>query len=97
MMRRIYETKGVKGFYAGSIPNFTRCVLKNSYKYPLMVGLPSLYERTLPDYFRQNKKLLKLFSGASIAVVETTILCPAERVKVYFMTLEQKKSYRGFF
>ena len=27
----------------------------------------------------------------------SSILCPAERVKVYFMTLEQKKSYRGFF
>ena len=52
MIKRIYETKGIKGFYAGSISNFTRCVLKNSYKYPLMVGLPALYEKSLPDTFR---------------------------------------------
>ena len=30
-------------------------------------------------------------------MIETTILCPAERVKVYFMTLDEKKSYRKFF
>ena len=62
-----------------------------------MVGLPSLYEKILPDFLQQNKKMLKLFSGVSIALIETTILCPAERVKVYFMTLDQKKTYRGFF
>ena len=90
-------TKGVRGFYAGSIPNFTRCLLKNSYKYPLMVGLPSIYQETLPASFQMNKKVLKLFTGASIAVIETTILCPAERVKVYFMTLNQNKTYLGFF
>lgn len=97
MIREIYSTKGLKGFYAGSLPNFARCVLKNSYKYPLLVGLPSLYNERLPDTIRQNKQILKLLTGASIALIETTILCPAERVKVYFMTQNLNQTYKGFF
>ena len=72
--------------YAGSVPNLTRCILKNTYRYPLMVGLPAFYSDTLPKEMREDKKILKLFTGLSIAVIETTILCPVERVKVHFMT-----------
>ena len=50
MAREIYITKGVwNGFYAGSIPNLARCLLKNTYRYPLMVGLPTFYSETLPN------------------------------------------------
>lgn len=28
----------MKGFYAGALPNAVRCVMKNAYRYPLMVG-----------------------------------------------------------
>ena len=39
--RDIYGRKGIaQGFYAGSIPNLTRCIMKNIYRYPLMIGLP---------------------------------------------------------
>ena len=38
-----------------------------------------------------------MLTGASIAVIETTILCPAERVKVYFMTQSKSESYAEFF
>ena len=40
IIRHIYQTKGVRGFYAGSLPNMTRLLVRNSYKYPLIVGLP---------------------------------------------------------
>lgn len=35
---------------------------------------------------RENKPVQKLFTGASIAVVESFILCPFERLKTYMMT-----------
>lgn len=43
VIKDIFKIKGFMGFYAGSLPNLTRCVLKNSYRYPLMVGLPSFF------------------------------------------------------
>ena len=47
--KSIYESKGVvKGFYAGSLPNLARLMLRNSYKYPLLVGLPDFYKKRLP-------------------------------------------------
>ena len=76
----------MKGFYAGSIPNLGRVMIKNVYRYPLMIGLPSFYEKHLPNRIRQNKPVQKFFTGASIAVIESFILCPFERLKTYMMT-----------
>jgi hypothetical protein len=44
VVRDIHSRKGIKGFYAGSLPNFTRMFLKNVYRYPLMISLPHFYE-----------------------------------------------------
>ena len=87
----------MKGFYAGALPNMTRCLLKNSYRYPLLVGLPNFYKNYLPDSIKEHKSLLKLLTGCSIALVEATLLCPIERLKVYFMTTNEKITYRQFF
>ena len=64
----------------------TRCLLKNTYRYPLMVGLPNFYKEVLPRSMQDNKQVLKLFTGLSIGLLESIILCPVERVKVHFMT-----------
>ncbi len=86
IIREIYGNKGLKGFYAGSIPNLTRCILKNTYRYPLMVGLPRFYAEKLPSIVRERKSFLKILSGISIGLVEASLTCPIERIKVYFMT-----------
>lgn len=70
-----------------------RCILKNTYRYPLMVGLPSFYNTKLPASIRENKRLLRLMTALSIALVEATITCPIERLKVLFMTTNDKISY----
>lgn len=63
-----------------------------------MVGLPNLYKDILPQSFQNNKKVLKLFTGLSIGIFESMILCPVERVKVHFMTQTQVgASYWSFF
>lgn len=62
-----------------------------------MVGLPSFYNKNLPKAIKENKSLLKLLTGASIAMVEATLTCPIERIKVYFMTTTNKLKYKEFF
>lgn len=41
--------------------------------------------------------LLKFLTGCSIAIFETTLSCPIERLKVFFMTTNEKITYREFF
>lgn len=96
-MKEIYSTKGVKGFYAGALPNMYRCLLKNTYRYPLMVGLPTFYNQNLPGKIKENKQFLRLLTGGSIALVEATLTCPVERIKVYSMTTNNHITYRQFF
>eukprot|EP00347_Sterkiella_histriomuscorum_P001661 403371157 len=97
IIKDIYQTKGFKGFYAGALPNIVRCLLKNATRYPLMVGLPNFYKNQLPDSFKEHKAFLKLLTGCSIALVEATMACPIERLKVYFMTTNENISYKQFF
>ena len=47
IIQHIYYDKGLKGFYAGSVPNYTRCIVRNSYKYPLLIGLPQTFKKTI--------------------------------------------------
>jgi hypothetical protein len=86
VFRDIKAKKGVNGFYAGSLPNFTRMVLKNVYRYPLMISLPHFYEQKVVG--PERRKLSKLLAGFSIALIESFITCPIERAKVFFMTEE---------
>ena len=51
-----------------------------------MVALPNFYKDVLPARIQENKQILKFMTGLSIALLETIILCPVERVKVHFMT-----------
>lgn len=89
----------MKGFYAGALPNMTRCLLKNSYRYPLMVGLPNFYKSKMPVSIQEHKSLLKFLTSVNIALVESIITCPVERLKVFFMTqaVENRVTYRQFF
>ena len=84
ILKQIYREKGLyKGFYAGSLPNLSVRLLKNVYRFPLMIGLPHFYE----TYFNfGNQQFQKGLAGLSIAAIESFILCPFERAKTYLMT-----------
>lgn len=58
-----------------------------------MVGLPNFYKNKLPESVKEHKALLKLLTGCSIALIEATLACPIERVKVYFMTTNENITY----
>lgn len=85
IFREIVEKKGFyRGFYAGSLPNLGRILIKQFYRYPLMIALPPFFEKQLDT---SNLELVKAVSGLTIAVIESFILCPFERLKVFLMTL----------
>ena len=51
-----------------------------------MIGLPNYFQENFPEKYRDNKSVVKMVSGFSIAAIESIILCPFERLKTYFMT-----------
>ncbi len=65
----------------------------------MMVGMPVFYESVLPIKHKDNKKLLKLLTGISIAGIESFVLCPFERAKTHVMTeaAKGKQGYSGLF
>lgn len=68
------------------MPNLTRLILRNSYKYPLLVGLPEFYKSKLPLMINQNNTILNILTGVSVALLESIITCPIERTKIFMMT-----------
>ena len=91
LTRHIYQTRGVfDGFYSGSLPNFTRMLLKNLYRYPLMISLPKFFEEHVSLVGIENRKVSKLLTGFTIAIIESLLICPVERAKVFFMTYDKK-------
>jgi len=85
-MKQIYRDKGLyRGFYAGSLPNATLKMLKNVYRFPLMIWMPHFFETNI-DF--KNPHIKKVLTGVAISAIESTILCPFERVKTYLMTTD---------
>jgi len=92
--RDIYRKDGFTGFYTGGMPNATRAAVKQAYRYPLMFALPRAFESILPpDVDRKNPAVKKALTGVTIAGLETYVLTPLERLKVYLMTAESNKSH----
>mmetsp|Transcript_1132 Transcript_1132/g.2076 ORF Transcript_1132/g.2076 Transcript_1132/m.2076 type:complete len:165 (+) Transcript_1132:132-626(+) len=71
-------------------------MIKNFYRYPLMIGLPNYFEEHFPARYRDDKAFIKFCSSISIAAIESIILCPFERLKTYFMTARALKGEAGF-
>ncbi len=67
------------------MPNLTRVVLKNLYRYPLIIKVPNLIEMYVP-LAKRDRKVAKALTGVTISAVEAFILCPVERIKVFMMT-----------
>ena len=92
ILKQIYAEKGIyRGFYAGSLPNLTRVVLKNVYRYPLMIKMPNLIQSRV-KIAKNDRKVAKALTGLSIAAIESFILCPVERLKVILMTKNNNNS-----
>lgn len=97
--KMIYQEGGIRGFYSGALPNGIRLIGKQTYRWPMMVALPLFFREALPPSIQKEyPSSVKISTGLTIASFETFLICPLERLKVHFMTSEQKgKKIRRFF
>ena len=81
-------------------------MMKSVYRYPIMIGMPKFYEHVSPKSMRDNVRFHKFCTGISLAIFEVLVLCPFERIKIYFMTANnrqsdqevlQKESFRSYY
>lgn len=92
IIKKMYATQGIKSFYSGFIPNTMRAATKQAYRWPMMLGFPSFFQRAIPsDIQEKYPSVVKTATGLSIASIETFVVCPLERMKVYLMTADHKE------
>jgi len=99
MAKEIYRTQGIfNGFYAGFIPGAVRNLVKQIYRWPLMLVLPTFYNSVYsPEIKNKYPSIAKISTGLTIAVVDTFVICPFERLKVYLQTKRSDISLKMFF
>ncbi len=81
--KEIRNLKGWGGFYSGAVPNIIRVMLKQAYRYPLMIALPAVF-----GLLTNSITLISISTGLSIALLEVGIITPLERLKVWLMTYQ---------
>lgn len=97
VVQHIYQEKGILGFYTGGIPNGTRMVLKQAYRFPMMAIFPAFYNKQLPDDIKKKIPYIeKIMTGVTIASLESFIISPLERLKVWMMTSGKGKGINKF-
>jgi hypothetical protein len=84
IVKNILNEKGLIGFYRGFLPNLVRVAIKQFYRWPMMLYFPKFYRSYLPGGY---DGLVKVLTGLTIANIEIFIICPLDRLKIYFMTL----------
>jgi hypothetical protein len=81
--KEIRDLKGLRGFYSGVIPNLLRVMVKQAYRYPLMIALPVVFGSFTPSVV-----FISIATGLSIALLEVWVITPLERFKVWLMTYQ---------
>lgn len=94
--KAIYNERGFKGFYLGSLPNLFQLTSKQAYRFPAMLTLSPLFRNYLPSEVQKKYPgLEKPLTGAVMASTETFFITPLQRLKVWAMTNPDKQI--GFF
>lgn len=63
------------------------------HRWPMMILIPKYYKEVMPSsWVEQHPALHKGLAGATIALFESLVTCPLERVKCQLMTQHESKS-----
>lgn len=92
---QIYQKKGLKGFYSGFLINSLRVMSKQAYRWPLNVYLISNLRMKFKGINYSNT-LAGVVTGLMTAWIESAIICPFQRIKVWLMTTKQVSGYSHF-
>ena len=98
LVAQVYNVYGFKGFYIGGRANFSRAVLKEIYRNPVRGIMKGFYTEKLPKSLQiKYPEIRNVATGISMAIFDTFILCPLERIKVWVMTTDRKGSFTAYF
>ena len=86
--QEVFQKTGIRGFYTGGTMNFSRHLAKMMYRTPLENELYYAYKNQFPG----NEDAVNVSTGLSMAVMDSFIICPLERIKVWLMTTEKNRS-----
>jgi hypothetical protein len=84
-VKNIYQANGFKGFYPGAGPYFLSLLCKQTYRLPAISLLPDYFKSWVPDSWESHYGLPHVIAVSSLAVSETMIFGPLERVVRYKM------------
>ncbi|CAD8138777.1 unnamed protein product [Paramecium octaurelia] len=89
-----YYRNGIfRGIFAGFSSQISIQLFKQYYRWPMMILIPKLYMQILPQKVKESAPALhKGLAGITIALFESFVTCPFERVKCQMMTQQQSKS-----
>lgn len=96
----ILQREGLGAFYKGLAPQLLKTSIKQLWCWPMMAGVPSIFER----YHIENLQQQAL-TGLSIATVDAAISTPLERAKIvsalkgkgpFCLKKVYKEGWRGF-
>lgn len=77
----IKGARGLIGLYDGFYPSFFRNMVKQYYRWPMMIFIPSILKEHI-----HNQSINKIITGISIGLFESCIITPFERLKTIKMT-----------
>jgi hypothetical protein len=98
IISQIYSENGIRGFYTGGVPNTIRASIKQAYRWPMQFGLNPIYGELLGDKINQQyPRAKKIAVGCTLALFETYIITPLERIKVWLMTNPNKNKKLSHF
>jgi hypothetical protein len=89
VVRSTLTDHGVLKFYSGFLPNAVRTSIKQAYRFPLMVATPRFFRPFVRETTAQT------LAGLTIALLESFIICPLERLKVWLMSKPTSTSLRA--
>ena len=98
LVSQVYNSFGIRGFYTGGRTNFARAVLKEAYRNPVRGILKGFYSDIIPKSVQTKfPETRNIATGVSMACLDTFILCPLERLKVWVMTVDRKNGIISYF
>ena len=84
-IKGIHQASGFKGFYPGAGPYFISSLCKQTYRLPAISLLPDYFKSWVPETWESHYGLPHIAAVSCLAVAETLVFGPIERVVRYKM------------
>ncbi|MDF2965096.1 MAG: carrier protein [Rickettsiaceae bacterium] len=92
IIKGIYRTNGLKGFYKATPLSVSKIIATELYRGPLMIGVPQYISSHLPeDIAKSNPLISSLVATPIIAAIDSAVLCPFMRMSTHQLTAINNK------